>query len=174
MSESIYLNEIIRLSIGMLLVMAAFTKTKDLSQFKDTLVTSFHLSESISRIFAPILVMAEWGTGIILLSNAGFVDWAMKAALVMFLMFTSVVSYMLYRDGVVKCNCFGEQQRPVSVFDMVRNTVCILAIVFYLTTAKSTVPLPLESTLLLFGVALSLTFIVVSFHEVVSILRKSV
>lgn len=174
MDKSIYINEIIRLSIGMVLVLAAYSKTKEFREFKDTLVTSFGVNQSLSRYIAPAVIAAEWLSGFVLLVNIHAVDRAMFTALVMFSMFTTLVSFLLYRDGVVKCNCFGEQERPVSIFDMIRNTICIVAIVFYLNTGKSAAPLSYENTFLLFGIALPITLIFVNFHEVISIFRKSI
>lgn len=173
MNEYLYLNEIIRLSIGMVLIMAAYSKTLDVQQFRETLVTTFHFKQGVSYVIAPVVVVAEWAIGLTLLINAPVLSWAMVAALVMFVTFTILVSIFLYRDGLVKCNCFGAQQRPVSIFDMIRNCFCILAICFHLATAKGTAALALDSIILLFGIALSLTFVIVNFHELVSIIKKS-
>ena len=174
MNDSIYLNEIIRLFIGMVLLMAAYSKTLDIAQFKETLVSSFHLNKKLSNYLAPLLLIVEWAISVILLVKAPWLELAMLAALLMFIVFTTVVSFLLYRDGIVKCNCFGEEQRPASIFDMIRNTACILAILHYLFTPTIDSPLSLENGVLLFGVSLSLTFVMVNFHEIVSILRKSV
>lgn len=174
MDEFIYLNEIIRFSIGILLVVAAYSKTVEYRQFTDTLVSSFHLNKSLSHSIAPLLIGVEWGVGVVLLVHPPMAVWAISAALIMLLLFTLIVSFMLFRDGFVKCNCFGAEDRPVSLADIARNLICILAILFHLMTADSESAQTIESSILLFVIAVSVAFILVNFHQVVSIIRKSV
>lgn len=173
MGEFIYLNEIIRFSMGILLVVAAYSKTIGYRQFIDTLASSFHLNRVLSLVVAPTVIAVEWGVGLILVVYPPMGYWAIGAALVMFLLFTLAVSFMLYRDGFVKCNCFGAEDRPVSLADIVRNIICILAMLFYLQTTHSVSALAIESSILIFVTAISIAFILVNFHRVVSILNKA-
>lgn len=176
MDEFIYLNEIIRFSIGILLLVAAYSKTLGYQPFLDTLNSSFQLSKALSLVFAPVLIATEWAVGLTLIVYPPLAYWAMAVALVMFTLFTLVVSYRLFRDGVVKCNCFGAEDRPVSLADIARNFICMLAMLVYLMTAKvMSVEIPsIGNQVLLMLTAMSIAFILVSFHQVVAILRKSV
>ena len=180
MDEFIYLNEIIRFSIGLLFIVAAYSKTLGYQPFLDTLGSSFQLNKALSTVFAPALIATEWAVGLTLIGYPPLAYWAMAAALILFTLFTLVVSYRLFRDGVVKCNCFGAEDRPVSLADIVRNFICILAMLVYLVTAKMTAKVTVvqtsatESQVLLAITAMSLTFVLVNFHQVIAILRKSV
>ena len=124
-------------------------------------------------VLAPTLIAIEFTLGVILVAYHPMVYWAIGAALIMFLLFTLAVSFMLYRDGFVKCNCFGADDRPVSLADIARNIVCILAMLFYLKTTNSASILTIESSILVFVTAISIAFILVNFHQVVSILKKA-
>lgn len=174
MDEFVYLNEIIRFSIGILLVVAAYSKTIGYRAFIDTLQSSFHLNRALSLIIAPTVIAVEWAIGVTLVVYPAMVYWAVSAALVMFLFFTLAVSFMLFRDGFVKCNCFGAEDRPVSLADIVRNIICILAMLFYLMTTSSVSALAIESSILIFATAISIAFVLVNFHQVISILKKAV
>lgn len=173
MTEFMYFNEIIRFSIGIMLLVAAYSKTISFHQFIDTLGSSFHLNKAFSLAFAPLLIAVEYVLGITLIIFPEISYWAVSTTLILFLSFTLVLAFMLFRDGVVKCNCFGAEDRPVSIADIARNVICILAMGLYLTTVSSTTVQAIESQVLLFVIAISIAFILVNFHQVISMLTKS-
>lgn len=173
MTEFMYFNEIIRFSIGIVLLVAAYSKTIGFQQFMETLASSFHFNNSLSLAFAPLLIAVEYALGITLIAVPEISYWAVSATLIMFVSFTLVLAFMLFRDGVVKCNCFGAEDRPVSIADIARNLICILAMGLYLFSANSTTIQPIESQVLLFVIATSIAFILVNFHQVISVLTKS-
>jgi uncharacterized membrane protein YphA (DoxX/SURF4 family) len=171
-STSLYLSEIIRFFIGFVLLTAGWNKAKTYQQFTESLVTSFHFPKVLSKLFSPVVIILECSLALILLTQLLNTQLAMKISLILFSTFTSLVIFFLIRHEVVKCNCFGEESRPTSIFDIIRNVGFIIAIIFYLIFSKPDVYFANEVSYLLGTLAFIITIISINFHDMVLILKS--
>lgn len=165
-----YLPETIRWFVGFILLSAGWGKYKGYVEFKDNLVTSFGFSQSISNVFAPLLIIVECSLAIIILSNTSYSYSAMVCTLFIFSAFTSFLLYFWLKDARVKCNCFGQEDRPVSYLDILRNIVIISALIMYLVVVGEQFSVGLDVSILLAGTALLLSILIIHLHDVVILL----
>jgi hypothetical protein len=172
MAMSIYLAELIRLTLGLTLLWAAWGKTSGYSVFVANLSESFYFPHAIATFTAPLLILLEWALALVLIVKLEPLTLAMYITLTLFISFTAMIIFAHFRDQVVKCNCFGEQHRPVSQFDMIRNLILILSCVYYLQlmpaqlTATPLMITPSEHGLLLLSATVT-SLIGVYFHDIV-------
>jgi hypothetical protein len=171
MAMSFYLAELIRLTLGLTLLWAAWGKTSGYSVFVANLSDSFYFPQAIARFTAPLLILLEWALALVLIANLAPLILAMYITLMLFISFTAMIIFAHFRDQVVKCNCFGEQHRPVSQFDMIRNVILILSCVYYLQLIPTQLIPPLvitpsEHGLLLLSATVT-SLIGVYFHDIV-------
>ena len=168
----LYAAEVIRYGIGFLLFFAALGKLKTLDQFKHNLTESFGLSRKLRQALAPTIIFSELLISFLVFINNPITYLAMGAALLMFLLFTGVVAYQYVKEGIVKCSCFGEAERSVSPFDLLRNGLLIAAIAYYLLRAdSSTLALPLHVLAAALGLIVSI--IAIEFHAIATLLFRS-
>lgn len=172
-SSVIYFAEVVRYFIGFLLFFAALGKLKTFAQFKQNLTESFGLSAGVGAGLAPVIVGTELLLAVLVLLNHPVNYLAMAASLLMFVLFTSVVAYQFVKEGIVKCSCFGEDERRVSGFDLLRNAIVIGSIVFYLLGASANPVLGLPMQLLSAALGLILTIIAIEFHQIATLLSGS-
>ena len=172
MSIPLYLAEISIYFIGFVMLTAAWSKTKSYHHFTESLVSSFHLSKTLSKLLAPLVIILEWSLALILLTKLFPPQLAMQISLLLLSIFTLVVLFLLIKHEVVKCNCFGEESRPISIFDLIRNLGFIASIIFYLVYSNSDAELSIEVSILLASLAIIMTIISVNFHEMVSMLKS--
>ncbi|MGH8052064.1 MAG: MauE/DoxX family redox-associated membrane protein [Arenimonas sp.] len=170
MNSEVYIAEIFRFFIAFLLFFAAMGKMKTFSEFRKNLCESFGLGLGTSKKLAPAIIAVEWLlAGIVLLDvNASY--FGMLASLLLFLVFTGAVAYQYRKEGIVKCSCFGEAGRSVSIFDLLRNVIVIACIAFYLCYSGEESILTFQLKLLTAGLALILTILAIQFHEIVTLL----
>ncbi|WP_166887455.1 MauE/DoxX family redox-associated membrane protein [Massilia sp. CCM 8734] len=128
MSAAAYLAEIIRFCTAFLLVCAAIGKLRTLSAFTHNLVESFGVKRQAAALLAPAVIAAEALLAGLILAGGGIGRIGMAAALVLFVVLTALVGYRYVVEGSVKCSCFGESERPVSGYDLLRNGLVIAAI----------------------------------------------
>jgi hypothetical protein len=172
MTMSFYLAELIRLTLGLTLLWAAWGKTSGYSVFVSNLSESFYFPHAIATFTAPLLILLEWALALILIVKLEPLTLAMYITLMLFISFTAMIIFAHFRDQVVKCNCFGEQHRPVSQFDMIRNLILILSCVYYLQlmptqlTATPIIFLSSEQVLLFLSATVT-SLIGVYFHDIV-------
>ncbi|MBJ7313424.1 MauE/DoxX family redox-associated membrane protein [Rugamonas sp. CCM 8940] len=129
MSGEVFFGATLRFLLGFLLLCGAWGKLTSFAGLKRNLVESFGLSAGLAAALAPLLIAAEGLLAIVLLLDSGTDDCALLAALAMLLVFTLVVGYQFLSRDVVRCSCFGEAERPVSGYDLLRNLLLIAAIV---------------------------------------------
>lgn len=173
MSATLYLAEIIRLFVGLLLASAAFGKLRTLSGFRHNLVDSFGLQPRASAILAPAIVLAEALLGGLILAGGATTRPGMLAALAMFAVMTALVGYRYVMEGSVKCSCFGESERPVSAYDLLRNGLIIAGIAACLVFAGEPAGFGNKATVLAAAMALILNIAAISFHDIARALLPS-
>ena len=148
---------------------AALGKLEKQEQFKSNLVESFGLSEKASHNIAPVLVILELVLGLLIISGPSLSYIAMSVAFVIFCFFTLFLIYHWLQNARVKCSCFGEDDRPVSIFDLLRNGLVIALIGTYLVFFEGQYSLPMSSHLLLAGIGLALSILIIHLHDIAMI-----
>lgn len=171
MTQAILLAEVCRYFIGFLLICAGVAKFNNFAQFKENLVGSMGVKQVFADVIAPTVVLLEMLLAVIVLAFFSLHHVAMAAAFVMFLMFTAFIAYKFLKEGIVKCSCFGEASRSVSVYDLLRNGLIMLGIFLYLACAQE---VPIYATIgveaIMVGLALILTIIAIEFHEIIKLI----
>lgn len=104
-----------------------------------------------------------------------FLLWGFLLAGLLLLLFSIALASVLVRKIPTSCNCFGSSQKPVSIFDIVRNTILILfSLGAYGWLALNEEALPALGWLdwgLLSVAALVLVMILIQLKEIVQLFR---
>lgn len=170
MSQLEFIAALGRYATALLLLAAAFGKCSSFSLFRDNLVSSFAVSPKLSPFLAGFLLLLEFGLGAWLLLSAAPVVAVMGFVLLLFSVFSLVLLWRYLLDGNVKCSCFGEQNRPVSVFDLVRNLLILLTVsLYFFAPATLLFPTSLMFWLVL-AVAAVWVLMLVHCHDILSLL----
>ncbi|MEW6731011.1 MAG: MauE/DoxX family redox-associated membrane protein [Acidobacteriota bacterium] len=171
MSATSYLAEIFRFFVGILLFVAALGKLKTFVAFQTNLSSSFGLSAQAAKVVAAAVIVSELLFSGLVLCPLPINDVGMALSLGMFLLFTGVVAHQYVKEGIVKCGCFGEAERSVSAYDLLRNLLIMICIVYYLLYANQHLTLTLPLQLLGASFGLILTILAINFHEIFSLLN---
>lgn len=155
--------------VGLLLLCAAVAKLRTLDSFGANLTQSFGVNGAHSRALALALTLVELWLAVLVLGAA--TRAGMWGALIMFCLFTAVLGYKFYTQSVVRCGCFGEAERTLSGFDLVRNCMVIAAICAGLMLGSAS--LPLTAALLAGALAGVACVVAMHFHEMASLLVTS-
>jgi hypothetical protein len=131
MSELQFIAAFSLYATALLLLAAAIGKTRSFSLFHNNLVSSFGISAWLSPAIAALLVTLEFFLAGWLFFSTTAVATAMTVVLLMLSAFSLMLLWRYLLDGNVKCSCFGEQNRPVSAFDLIRNLLILLTICLY-------------------------------------------
>lgn len=170
MSQLEFIAAFARYGTALLLLAAAFGKGRSFSLFRDNLVSSFAVSAKLSPFLAAFLLLLEFSLGAWLLLIAAPAAAVMGLVLLLFSVFSLVLLWRYLLDGNVKCSCFGEQNRPVSAFDLVRNLLILLTASLYFFAPATLLP----PTSLLFWLVLAVAAVwvqvLVHCHDILSLL----
>jgi hypothetical protein len=167
-TPSVFLAEIARYFVGLLLLAAAVGKLRGFARFRANLSDSFDVSAAAGRILAPALVLAE-------LVVAALVLWGgddllgMQAALLLFGLFSALIAVKFYTQSVVRCGCFGEAERALSGYDLLRNALVIGAIGMCLAFDRGAT-LPPHAAVLAVALAALACVVAIHFHEILVLL----
>jgi hypothetical protein len=167
MTLSVFVAGVLRYFVGLLLLAAAVAKLRGFDSFRENLVASFGIGGTQSRMLAPAVVLAELATAVLVLGGAARVG--MWAALLMFCAFTVLLGYKFYTQSVVRCACFGEAERSLSGFDLLRNVLVIVAIGVGLVLHNA-IGMPTHAAILAAALATVAGVVAIHFHEVVQLL----
>lgn len=170
METAAYLPEACRLFLLVAFVSAAWTKTVDIAGFSASLVDSFRVPPEFSKALAVTIASAEW-IAVVLLFSGTWSRAGAGLALLLLVVFTTVVAGVLIGKRQAYCSCFGRSRYPVSAVDLIRNLLYILAGSFYLLHASLPMPVGLMTQLALLMVALPCFLISISLNEIRLVLR---
>ena len=160
--------QILRCFIGFVLLAACLGKLRTFASFRANLATSFGVPPQLGGLLAPAIVGIELLVAGLVLGP--FPRFVMATALLLFTAFAMLLAWCLWRDGVVRCSCFGEAERSLSGYDLLRNLLIVAAIALFLTLpAAAGTPLPMS--LLAAGLAAILTVLAIDFHDVMHLLQ---
>ncbi len=124
-------GEICRLYIFMLLISAAFGKSKNVGQFRENLVISFSIPQWGSQWMALIIIGAEWILALGMIVGGRITYLATIGSGLLFVIFTVVIAFALIQNRMINCNCFGSDNKLLSKYDLVRN-LCVLGAIAFL------------------------------------------
>nr|WP_315468459.1 MauE/DoxX family redox-associated membrane protein [uncultured Undibacterium sp.] len=163
---------VIVLGLACIFFFAAVGKLRSFTSFQNNLTQSFGISPNLSKLIVPILIGTELLIAIALFSSnsSRILQLTLFVASILFLIFSLVVAYQFFSKDLVRCNCFGEAERPVSAYDLMRNFLLLNATI-YATYANHHVEInthmqaPAIIYWLQFGIALTLCLLMMHFHE---------
>lgn len=161
---------ILRWFIGFILLAACLGKLRTFATFRANLASSFGMTRPIASLLAPALIGLELVLAALVLGP--FARVGMASALLLFSAFCTLLAWRLARDGVVRCSCFGEAERNLSGFDLLRNLLIVAAIALFLALPEPAA-MPLPVAVLAAGLAAILTVLAIDFHDVVHLLKGS-
>lgn len=161
-------------SMALLLLWAATGKWRTLGAFEQNLVQSFAIPPGQARLLAPTLALAESAAAITLLMLAWQPDPAWTAPLMaacwcLLALFSLTLLQRFFTNDTIKCSCFGEQDRPLSGYDLIRNGLLLLVTAGFFLAPD--VLLPLQSALSTSCLLLSalLVMLIAASHDIASL-----
>lgn len=159
-----FLAELTRFYLGFILLAAAWGKSRTYTYFLSQLTASFLIPPAASRVLAPCILLLEWALALSILATGNSVAIALAGAL--FTLFSLVLLQRYISQGTVKCSCFGETDRPVTDYDLLRNgwLVAVFPACFWLNDTAFAMALSLQ--LLAAALAVLLTLITVNFSDI--------
>jgi uncharacterized membrane protein YphA (DoxX/SURF4 family) len=168
LTPQVFIAEILRYFVGLLLLTAAVAKLRGFENFRANLTASFGVGAAHSQVLAPAVMLAELAVGALVLGVSMRIG--LWCALLMFCLFTALLAYKFYTQSVVRCGCFGEAERSLSGFDLLRNVLVIAAIGAGLALGRQDAGVPPHAALLAVALATLACVVAVHFHEMVSLL----
>lgn len=165
-----WIDQAIRIGVAGLLAYAAASKAADLAAFRRSLEGFIGVGGTVANVLAPTLVGAEIGLALALVFAPESRVEALVAALFAFAAFTLLLVRAYAGSDAVRCGCFGEGERPVSVHDIVRNGVILAALATCVASAPSAESLGLVEHALTAAAALPSVVILSRFHRFVVLL----
>lgn len=170
MDVYLFLAEISRLFIFCILASATIGKSRSLRTFKQNLTESFWVPAAWSSPAAIFIVFLEAVLAVAMLMKNHVSYYATQGALLLFSVFTVVLSVSVIQERRIRCNCFGHTEEFVSHLDIIRNLVIISACIFYLSHYQPTaVAMPIQP--LLFGMAFICYLISTNLNNIAIIAR---
>ncbi len=141
MTAGIYFAEGCRLFVLVVMLAAAGSKTMDFVRFRSSLAEAFPIL-AIKRgagaaIAAATIVIGEWSAASLMLLGGRPSRIGIMMALCLLLSLTVVVALSIFQGRSIRCNCFGESDRRVSKYDLMRNVLFIVIATIGLLGASS-------------------------------------
>ncbi len=169
--DVVYISELCRLLILIVLVSSAYTKTTDIGSFATSLADDFYVPVAYSRPVALAVAGLEWLAFFSVLSGGSWGRVGAILAVVLFVVFSAVMLEAILKRRRVFCNCFGRTKHPVSSLDLLRNTLYVAASGFYVLNAPYEIPGGLLAQLSLILAAALCFLLSSSMHEIKNLLR---
>lgn len=164
---------LVRLLVGCVFLLAVVGKLRAAARFRANLTESMGMSAGAGAVLTPIVISAEAALAVMLLGDMQARAIAMPVALAMLVAFTAFVGYKYVTADSVRCSCFGEADRPLSAYDLLRNALLISAIAGWLYWPAAAVRWTPTQWTLATAVALSLAAGLVRLHEVIVRFRNA-
>lgn len=122
-----YLQAFFRLTIGLVFTLSFLGKMRDPYSFILAIERFRVIPHNLSRITAYIFLTGELMVIITMLLGGPFLFWGFLLAAVMLVIFCFALASTIVRKIQTSCNCFGISEKPVSIYDIVRNVGFILS-----------------------------------------------
>jgi hypothetical protein len=121
------------------LLVAAYSKSANISAFGASLVDGFSMPAALGRYAALTITGAEWLAAAGLLLGSTWARYGAELALALFIVFTLAVAQVIITRRLVSCRCFGKTAHTLSFIDLTRNSIYITVAASYLALRGSTV-----------------------------------
>jgi peroxiredoxin/uncharacterized membrane protein YphA (DoxX/SURF4 family) len=116
---------VVRLALALLFAVAAYTKLRDRPGTKKAVI-DFGVPQSFATPVAALLPFAEFAAALLLMFRVT-AWWGALLGLALLLIFTTAISYNLWKGRQPDCNCFGQlHSTPIGWSTLVRNLVLAL------------------------------------------------
>lgn len=162
--------EILRWFAGWILLAAGTGKLRAFASFRANLGASFGVAPRHGALLAPAIVGAELLLAVLVVGP--FARAGMVAALLLFALFTAVLAWRLRHDGALRCDCFGQAERNLSGYDLLRNVLVMAGIALFLALPAGPA-LPLGASLLAAGLASILAVLAIDLHDVIDLFEDA-
>ncbi len=168
MNIPLYIIEFCRLFIFVVLLLSSFGKARTFGKFKDNLSNSFKVPKAWTTAATISIIVLEGGLAIIIFMNIELTYMAMLGALILFVLFTLLITVSVIQERLIRCNCFGQNEEYISYLDIIRNIVLLLACGFFLYGYQPiSVAKPIQ--FLLFGLAFIAFLIVTNLKNITTV-----
>ena len=127
-----YLAETCRYLILFTMCVAALGKVASYAQFRENLHQGFDIPVSWTGLITLVLIVSEATVVLLLVLEPRLRMLGMILATFMLVAFTLVLVWVLLKDRLVRCNCFGSNNDFIGVSDVVRNLLLISACFGYM------------------------------------------
>ncbi len=184
MTAAIYLAEGCRIYVLVVLLTAAWSKMFGFSRFRSALAEAFPILALRGNIGATVvaagIVIGEWSAALLMLLGGALSRLGLVFALCLLLSLTVVVVLSLVQGRAIRCNCFGESDRRISKYDLVRNLVFVavaaagLLGVSYNAVSGTFGGLALQTYLPLGAVAVFFFLLSAGIHDIAGLLHARV
>ncbi|WP_397540887.1 MauE/DoxX family redox-associated membrane protein [Salinispora vitiensis] len=172
----LYVELACRLSLAGVLLLASFAKARTLSEsrymvavvLKDVLRFQ---SQYLARSGIFLVIVAEGGSGILLVIPGPLIPFGYLAAIVMLGIFTGLAVVSVRKGDKIPCACFGGNVTALSLRHVSRNTsllaLGIAGLLMHFQLAYQS--LALAGIVISVGVACLITLLAVHFDDIVEI-----
>ncbi|SRR5581483_3348967 len=118
---TLYITAFCHIVIGLVFLFSSVSKAVRLAQFKQT-ITDFHvLPSKLSSLTAFLLLLGEFSVVILMAIGGDLLLPGFILASTLLIIFCSALVSVLLRRLHTSCNCFGINNKPVTVSDLWRN-----------------------------------------------------
>jgi len=122
----IYTLAFCRAVTGLVFVISFLRKVRDLSVFERTILRFRLLPAWMNRAAAFLFLSGEGTVVILLIAGREYSLLGFALAAMLLAVFSIGLMSALAKGLHSPCNCFGRTERPISGYDLVRNTLLIL------------------------------------------------
>ena len=119
--EKPFLLLFLRYVIGFVFIFSLYGKLKNIPSFIQTITNFQFLPQKFSKSLAYLFLTGEISVIITMLIGKNLLIWGFLIASLMFLAFSIALTSVLVRNIRTSCNCFGSDEKDVSVGHVVRS-----------------------------------------------------
>lgn len=121
-----YVLAFCRVAIGLVFLFSGMGKLRDLSHFQRTITHFRLLSAPMSSPISLLFVSAEVAVVLLVALGGRFLLPGFLLALLLLLIFVGALISVLVRQIQTPCNCFGNNEKPVTQADIWRDIAFLL------------------------------------------------
>ncbi len=116
-----YLLTFSRITIGLIFAYSFLAKVRDVGQFARTITNFKLLPDPLSKPSAILLLIGELAVVTLITVGGRLLPIGFGLAILLFLLFTTALTWTLTRNIQTPCHCFGAGKQPVTAYDLWRN-----------------------------------------------------
>ncbi len=165
-----YVKEFCRVAIAALFLFSATSKTVNLQSFQRTISNFRLLPNLLIKAMSWSFLIGEFLIAIVMIIGGESLLLGFGLAAILLLVFTFALASALIRKLPTSCNCFGSYKKPVSAFDLARNSGIIgFALIGGLIEKNSTTitSLQLLEYIPIIFIALASVLVMINLEEII-------